>query len=152
MGEHRKAKHLAFHEWTIHGKTSVHCAGKHNSVWLTVATQGAAAESTCSLAKAKAAPLMLTKTPFVYSLPHVLSFLQPTSLSRWKTCVFCTGLHKWHGLLCGHFYRLYNLSSLKAYLDEYQCNFSFNLIFEAKTDSLFFYSAKQVPDPRLSRH
>lgn len=113
---------------------------------------GAAAESTCSLAKAKAAPLMLTKTPFVYSLPHVLSFLQPTSLSRWKTCVFCAGLHKWHGLLCGHFYRLYNLSSLKACLDEYQCNFPFNLIFEAKTDSLFFYSAKQVPDPRLSRH
>lgn len=45
-----------------------------------------------------------------------------------------------------------SLSSPKACLDEYQYNFPFNLVFEAKTDLLFFYSAKQVPDPRLSTH
>lgn len=45
-----------------------------------------------------------------------------------------------------------SLSSPKECLDEYQYNFSFNLVFEAKTDLLLFYSAKQVPDPRLSTH
>lgn len=40
----------------------------------------------------------------------------------------------------------------KAHLNEYQCRFAFILFFQAKTDSLFFCSSKQVPDPRLSTH
>lgn len=138
----------------MNGETSVDCAGEHNSVLTHRDHSRAAVESACGLTKAQVVPLILTETPFVCSLPHVLSFLQPMSSSRWKTCLFIylffsVDLHKWHVFVCGHFY---SLSSPKACLDEYQYNFPFNLVFEAKTDLLFFHSAKQVPDPRLSTH
>lgn len=107
----------------------------------------AAAESTFGLAKAGVAPLMLTATPFVHSLPHVLSFLQPTSSSRWKTFFLCRlALMAWFTVWSFHC----TVGPPKAHLNEYQCRFAFNLFFQAKTDSLFFCSSKQVPDPRLS--